>query len=716
MNPRFLVALVISGILSLVRPVYAYQVDTHGAISEKAADVSNLTERLKDIGPDLGLLSLDSPLSDGGIYFFGFSVFEKSQPIRKWIREGSIKEDSYYGARFFNHFYNPLAPAGQEGYLGTAYPSLRWGLEPTDIFLQDYSYRDARNYYYQGLVAASESERKRNLALTFRSVGQVIHLVQDLAQPQHTHNDSHGLGSRYEKYTNTAKVLSGLTFGGYPSVTLNTPDQFWVTPDGKGLANYSNRGFVTDGANFTGTRTGNALNIQPNPNFPSPNGAGAVILKQQITDPDLLGPNGPSQPLQGEMWFVGTTVPDNYLGTTTDTNPKTSTFSIFDEDLTAIGSDWTFTLNNYNYKEAHKLLIPRAVGYSAGLINYFFRGTMEITPPAEQVYAIVDHSQIHQTDPMAGYAGFGAIKLNVRNTTPSGEAMTGGKLIAVAKFHRNGCYKDDLSGEFSQDTAGNLVYPVCASGQVYRTPDEEILVSTSVKDAAGNLLTTVSLDAVTPTQLTFNFANAIPINATDLYLQVVYRGTLGNEPDAVAVATKDVFEPTYVAVLNSTDQLLFNGTFYATTDLALLPTLDGNHDGVLDSQFQPTKLNVYFGFKSDFTGQPIGYVIDLPPARYSRLALLTDRSPFTAPIQAFSVQRGSTFDSLGIYSLGAETNQLDPTSGIYRVAALQKLRGVPRWDVLTLYSYYGAPSTGDLNTLPALTDKTPYPVTSLTFP
>ena len=40
--------------------------------------------------------------------------------------------------------------------------------------------------------------------------------------------------------------------------------------------------------------------------------------------------------------------------------------------------------------------------------------------------------------------------------------------------------------------------------------------------------------------LAFNFQKPIPINASDLFLQVVYRGPLGDEANAVVVATKDI--------------------------------------------------------------------------------------------------------------------------------------------------------------------------------
>lgn len=39
-------------------------------------------------------------------------------------------------------------------------------------------------------------------------------------------------------------------------------------------------------------------------------------------------------------------------------------------------------------------LAPRAVAYSAGLIDYFFRGRMEIAPPDDDVYAILDHAAL----------------------------------------------------------------------------------------------------------------------------------------------------------------------------------------------------------------------------------------------------------------------------------------------------------------------------------
>ena len=78
-----------------------------------------------------------------------------------------------------------------------------------------------------------------------------------------------------------------------------------------------------------------------------------------ITDPDLLGPQGPNQPLSGEIWFVGTRVVDQYTGSEV-LNPRTSSFSIFHRDLEGLGHRVVFTLNRLNYAAANEFLLPRA--------------------------------------------------------------------------------------------------------------------------------------------------------------------------------------------------------------------------------------------------------------------------------------------------------------------------------------------------------------------
>ncbi len=358
---------------------HSYEVETHQNISEYAVrNVSTLATRLPDFGFAGGLDSMlpdnTHPFHGGGLVTcFHYGSAQKS--ILELVRLGSLCEDVTGGggfARYFNHFYDPAH--GGAGYAGW-YSSLVWGLETADIPPQDYSYKDAQDYFYQALTAQAKADRDANWASTFRTLGNVMHLIQDLGQPQHTRNDSHGAGSRYEIYTNRRDILAVLPFAGYGSVQVTTPDQFWHTADNKGLADYSNRGFVSAGTNFSGTDT----NILPATDYPLPDGTGATIEKVQITD--LLGAVGPNQPLTGEIHFISTPVRDNYTGVTT-TNRRTSTFSLFDDDLSAVGAKMVFSLNRFNFDEAHKLLIPRAVGYSSGMLDYFFRGKLDFVPDA----------------------------------------------------------------------------------------------------------------------------------------------------------------------------------------------------------------------------------------------------------------------------------------------------------------------------------------------
>jgi len=84
---------------------------------------------------------------------------------------------------------------------------------------------------------------------------------------------------------------------------------------------------------------------------------------------------------------------------------------------------YMLSLNNLRYKA--DVLLPRAVAYSAGLIDYFFRGRLEVQPPATGVFAALNQSDGHWMDP-DGYPrrndndeifGFNQVRLRVRNAT-----------------------------------------------------------------------------------------------------------------------------------------------------------------------------------------------------------------------------------------------------------------------------------------------------------
>lgn len=321
--------------------------------------------------------------------------------IRGLIEVGSRFEDDILPVvRVTRHFYNPIT--GQ----GLSLPALPTQTSSPDWSLtagQEFSYLSARQYLLDALTRPGAADRKRAFGLTFQTLGHVVHHLQDMAQPQHVRNDVHChlLGclligafapSLYESWTNRADVRGSLPtdpgLAGYNitsplfSSTFNSPRRFWHTESpgqgsmtmGKGIAEFTNRNFVSAGTNFDKPGL-----------FSSPvrNESSAVDMDiQQLcanANPPCQNPG-----LTGVITFYGNTVEDRFTGRSTN-NPFASSLSIFDADLrgtagTPLSQPQLFTLNRFNFALAHAFLTPRAVAYSAGLINYFFRGRLDAEP------------------------------------------------------------------------------------------------------------------------------------------------------------------------------------------------------------------------------------------------------------------------------------------------------------------------------------------------
>ncbi len=708
-------------------PSIAYEQPTHEDMSQHALEASAVAT--SDVLTNLGLSFAIGderqtfPNSDG-----------KSRRIVELIRDGANFEDNNLRPLF--HFFDPL---NDEGLI--FYTSPTWALEDNGNIhlLQNYSLRDARDYLYKALTLLDSSERKRYFGRTFESLGRVIHHIQDMAQPQHVRLDSHlNLNwtdeelpfenrSRYEKYTNEHRndgvFIQYLSPGTYPQVTFTKARKFWHTEGknpstGMGLAEFTSTNFVSAGTNLNSGR------------YPSPNISSATIkdedanaLFQSVGIPVPAQCLPPSQPCV--MTFYSTPVVDNYHPEASSINPRTATASIFDQDLMAQGLSPVFSLNRFNFNAAHEFLIPRAVAYSAGIINHFFRGKLAVSAPDEGVYAILDHAVTKAKDA----EGFTLVKLKVKNVTPDivtpngtfPQDMQNGKLVAVARFRRNICYLPDLGGELK---APGYTWNGC-SVDGYRSRDEEVVVS---REIAG-----VSLPAAPdakPVPYGFTFDKPIPVNATDLYVQVVYRGALGDESDAVVVATKDMREPTFVTFFNGTDfaylKNLTTGTSdwynaldqrkamqdilnkYVTAGLAGGQNLYAPQPGVLRN------MQLRFGASPKVAA----VVPELPPAASMRVAVLTDMlqqrmnyiAGWTGQIKDDSgtIRDGDKYDIGGYYDFPSKVNQGNTAS------IAEKLRKSYYWKMYYLVDWYpldNKPSDKSIDQLPAVDDNSLKPTT-----
>jgi hypothetical protein len=614
-------------------------------------------------------------------------------PIGNWLMRGVIREDDLIQKdykpsdgplpdidprgefrRVFNHFYDPInnrmltvgvscsswssgAPFYAGPYCGK---SIDWGLGTIDAFTSlspdpnhanHFSWEDARQNEFLALVGERDAnsngfreaaerqvdsqERLFRWATAFRSLGDVIHLLQDAAQPQHSRNDRHDYHTSpdehqaFEPFT-TARLLgipaSGqrppsptggqnyvynltgaqikaymtplLGAAGYTEPTFMTPLRFFTSrapgdtastsPANRvGLADYSNRGFFTRG---TLPGTTNFLF----PPIPVGNGvSGYTATNAACSDlPELAG-----QAITCTTYYH--TVPDVVAPSRSDV---TTAQPLVSDGMWkgVFSSSKEFTLSPAIFQAQGDLTIPRAIAYSAGMIDYFFRGKLTVSAPADKIVAVLNqgaqHTMNSQGYPCAGTAtndgcaifGFQSIRVSVKNATASitesgtgtvdaqklaatvagsiNLNSTGPYLVAVAKYHRNTCYKSDLSGEPYQAYAtppliGVITQPTCSGGQTTRTTYQEISVSKSVA------LTSTQINATTAFDVHFDFSSdPIPVNATDLFIQVVYRGPMGDpavaqgqEPDAIAVGTLDVREPTFAAFWNNTDYFWNSG-------------------------------------------------------------------------------------------------------------------------------------------------------------
>lgn len=169
---------------------YSLEVPTHEAINEKIASGS------------FNGFSLDLYLKNN----LGFSK-GKDEPLNgekvwMWIKDGGRYEDkppwTIPYTRSMNHFHNPLKAWAIAGFKGTFQSSVIWAQDQGWIgsrFGGDWSWKKGRDSFYKGLTAITKTDREKSLADTFRAVGQVMHLVEDVSVPAHMRDDANKGGA-----------------------------------------------------------------------------------------------------------------------------------------------------------------------------------------------------------------------------------------------------------------------------------------------------------------------------------------------------------------------------------------------------------------------------------------------------------------------------------------------------------------------------------------
>ena len=605
---------------------------THKDLSTFAAENSVLSQAQGDYLITLGFnKGLDEPLTWNGI----------SHNIRLWFQEGAQLEDKSSTlfpilgtTRSLNHFHNPLKPWSQAGlddwYIGhwTGESSLVWaqdGNAQQNIVEGDWSWQKTRSYYSTAVTSTTDSARQENFAKTFRGLGHQMHLLQDTAVPDHVRNDAHPEDAIFGKslsgtayFESWARDKSGIinAFAAspiYPDVAFN------VSHNGYAPATQLFDAEIYNGTNPS-TSLAQGLSEYTNANFFSNDTIFAAEIYQTDDGHYFPYPKKTSTDLQSFMSGSkayetitaedGTTDNGYWISKTSDgetINHFLRAGYFTDIVYNAFGEGSLYHETFYRDEKCHEdyvaKLIPRAVGYSAGLLDYFFRGTIDITVPSNGVYSMIDATQ-PGFDPET--TDFTSIKLRAKNTTVNNEEMTNGTIQLVVK------YKKALADPFQ-------------SGPV-ETDTEFSYIVVPEKNGVSSL----SRSAYTELNFDLLGENAISLWATDVYLQVVYKGTLGNEENAVAVGFKDISEPTPIDIFNNMDKICINGSWYEAGSPEAIAQVDSNHDGIANEAdvYAYDLQNLYLRFSPYSESSP--YYFASPSAYNIAIPYLYSGTPIRA--------------------------------------------------------------------------------------
>jgi len=514
-------------IIFFSKELFAFDnVRTHPEITKKAIENSyNLSSYLKK---SLNLPEESLPLVS----------FEKI--IMEWLMEGSYLEDEP-NCRASNHFHNPIQSWDVSGVkdlptifcaLDDEYPprninsAVHWATGYVDSAPDgdkvdtgnQYDWDHAREYFYTYLIATDNDVKENYLANSILALGYVMHMLQDMAVPAHVRDDfkSHldFIGpteyttwypstswwkNKFEYYVqNNTDLITGITKIEIPEISIT---KLWDTnlytghdPDENdsseiGLAEFTNMNFASKNTIFSedfliDSETSNDVYYQPYPKKTSTN-------IQDLLDDNLLPISFTSEDdvVDNGIYIMKTGDGEKdykFAHATYFTRNMDPVFGMGDEELFFK----TFEIDDECIKEYAEILLPRAIGYSTALLDYFFRGKIDLRMTDDLYF---DFTYNHADE-------LTSVRLLAKNITDNEEEMSDGNIELVVKYINPNDY-----------TEINYITVPEQNGNDYILRDEYI-------------------------ELEFDLTETpVPLSNTDVSLQVIFRGQLGNESDAIAV-------------------------------------------------------------------------------------------------------------------------------------------------------------------------------------
>jgi hypothetical protein len=639
---------------------------THKDLSKIAAERSILSndkgDYLKSIGFNKELLE-------------EFQLNHIKRTVRDWLQEGAFLEDAGSNidaikgkARYNNHFHNPLKQWDSAGlnnsvsiivpsippyvitYSSSGESALKWAQDKTNQesyakLEGDQTWPTIRGYYYNALTGKTDLERQGYFAQVFKGLGHQMHLIQDMAVPAHVRNDAHPEDSLLEinyltgdMYFETWAKKSSPIINSFaanpltPQVALNltAPNnlspitQFYDTDQYKengipsksltwGLSEYTNSNFVSTDTIFT-----DIFSKSDRHYFPYPRYTDQIQCYEQFDQ--YITPDK-----KRTYWRKNENCSGEPVNHFVTVGPLYKYLPTWDLQRLSL------RLDEKTHQDYTEKLVPRAVGYSAGLLNYFFRGDINLKYESgiNPDYVIANNSnenmngtfrifydnlQDQRIELWDGNLALNASSKSSRIDFPiPNNAKEPGKYILVFRGtlgNEKDAVAGRVAGRFLEITPPDqFVYSMIDGSENPKqfseitakvkngNPAEALqngVIQAIVKFKPGEgaqdftYLTSEpipidSLSADSPREFSFDFSqHPIPVDITDLYLQVVFTGRIGDENNAIATGMKDISEPTPIDVFNNMDRVCINGSWYIAGSSEAIAQVDRDHDGVAE--------------------------------------------------------------------------------------------------------------------------------------
>lgn len=248
---------------------------------------------------------------------------KREKAMVQWIIDGGWSADEPEYTMALVHFYDPknsMQPwltdqqfavnaanllSSTKG--NPAISAVAWGFDTfdnvretmyLDLFIQDYSWKDAKAYFKDAL--ASPDRGNENYGKAWRAVGETMHLMADMTVPAHVRNDGHGYRKILVKIGDPdpyESTTTGSHVEGYSDALINSPARLTYKQEPMSL--------MRDVADFTKSNflSEDTIPKQGGHTYPEPNIDGLIPYKNGYLHNTVDGRDIRVAAL--ESWFSG---------------------------------------------------------------------------------------------------------------------------------------------------------------------------------------------------------------------------------------------------------------------------------------------------------------------------------------------------------------------------------------------------------------------------